>query len=177
MKTKIKAITWLIRKPYPVFLIILSLIIIGGCAGTEPPPTPTEVKDIHPGEAEILQSWQGDYPVARLDLLPENQREEAVGFISDAKTFKDLWKAFQPGEAVPEIDFNTNLILFVRNTQFYNRISIGKVNVTDGVAELLAMETRSARPIEEKVAISLVEIPRKGVNAIQIGDRKIPIKH
>jgi hypothetical protein len=51
------------------------------------------------------------------------------------------------------------------------------VNVTDGVAEVLAMETISAMPIEDKVAISLVEIPRKGVNAIQIGDRKIQIKH
>ena len=45
------------------------------------------------------------------------------------------------------------------------------------VAELMAMETMSARPIREKVAISLVEIPRKGVKAIQIGDRNIPIKH
>ena len=143
--------------------------------------TKTDAPDHHSqsftGEAEILQSWQGDYPVARLDLLPENQREEAVGFISDAKTFRDAWKAFQPGEAVPEIDFNSNLILFARNTQFYNRISIGKVNVTDGVAELLAMETRSAMPIDDKVAISLVEIPGKGVKAIQIGDKNIPIKH
>jgi len=52
-------------------------------------------------------------------------------------------------------------------------ISSGKVNVTDVAAELLAMETISARPIEDKVAISLVAIPRKGVKAIQIGDRNI----
>jgi len=40
------------------------------------------------------------------------------------------------------------------------------VNVTDGAAELPAMETMSALPIEDKVAISLLEIPRKGINAI-----------
>jgi hypothetical protein len=85
-------------------------------------------------EAEILQSWQGDYPVAQLKLLPESQREQPVGFIDDAKTFEGVWKAFEPGEAVPEIDFKANLVLFARNTQFFNRISIGKVKVTNGVA-------------------------------------------
>ena len=127
------------------------------------------------GESKILQSWQGDYPVARLDLLPEKQREQAVGFIAGAKTFEDVWKAFKPGEAVPEIDFKTNLIFFTRNTQFYNRISIGKVNVTNGVAEVLAMETMSAMPIEDKVAMSLVVVTREGITAIQAGDKNIPI--
>ena len=49
------------------------------------------------GEAEILQSWQGDYPVDQLQLLPERQREQAIGFINDAKTFEGVWKAFKPG--------------------------------------------------------------------------------
>ena len=119
------------------------------------------------GEAKILQSWQGDYPVARLDLLPEKQREQAVGFIGDAETFGGVWKAFKPGEAVPEIDFKANLVLFARNTHFYNRIRIGKVSVTNGVAEVLAMETMSAMPIEDKVAMSLVVIPRRGITAIR----------
>jgi len=126
------------------------------------------------GEAEILQSWQGDYPVARLDLLPEKQREQAVGFIDDVETFEDVWKAFKPGEDVPEIDFKANLVLFARNTQFYNRIRIGKVNVKNGVAEVLAMETMSAMPIEDKVAMSLVVVARQGITAIQAGDKNIP---
>jgi acid phosphatase (class A) len=127
------------------------------------------------GEAEILQSWQGDYPVARLDLLPEKQREQAVGFIDDVEIFEDVWKAFKPGEDVPEIDFKTNLVLFARNTQFYNRISIGKVNVKNGVAEVLAMETMSAMPIEDKVAMSLVVVAREEITAIQAGDKNILI--
>ncbi len=56
-------------------------------------------------DAKILQSWQGDYPVAQLNLLPEKQRERAGGFIDDAKTFDDVWKAFKPTQDVPEIDF------------------------------------------------------------------------
>jgi hypothetical protein len=127
------------------------------------------------GEAEILQSWQGDYPTAQLKLLPENQREQAVGFIDDTKVFAGVWNAFKPGEAVPEIDFTANLVLFARNSQFFNRISIGKVNITNGVAEVLAMETMSAMPIEDRVAMSLVVVSRKGITAIKTGDKIIPV--
>ena len=126
------------------------------------------------GEAKILQSWQGDYPVDRLDLLPEKQRENSAGFIDDVKTFEGVWKAFKPGEAVPEIDLKVNLVLFARNTQFYNRIRIGKVNLKGGVAEVLAMETMSAMPIEDKVAMSLVVVAKQGISGIQAGDKVIP---
>jgi acid phosphatase (class A) len=127
------------------------------------------------GEADILQSWQGDFPVAQLNQLPEKQRENGIGFIDDAETFEAVWKTFNPGEAVPEIDFKTSLVLFARNTHFYNRIRIGKVNVTKGVAEVLAMETMSAMPIEDKVAMSMVVIARQGITDIQSGDKIIQI--
>jgi len=97
------------------------------------------------GEAEILQSWQGDYPVDQLQLLPDDQREQGVGFIDNAETFESVWKVFKPSEAVPEINFKTNLVLFARNTQFFNRISIGTVKVTNGVAEVLAFRSKPSR--------------------------------
>ncbi|MGD9041873.1 MAG: hypothetical protein PVH82_19685, partial [Desulfobacteraceae bacterium] len=128
------------------------------------------------GEAEILQSWHGDYPVAQLKLLPEGQREKPAGFIRDAKTFGGVWKAFKPRETIPEIDFGINLVFFARNTQFYNRISIGKVKVTNGVAEMLARATLSALPIKDKVAMSMVLVPRHEITAVQTGDQIIPIK-
>ena len=81
----------------------------------------------------------------------------------------------KPDEDVPEIDFKAKLVLFARNTHFYNRISIGQVNVTNGVAEVLAMETISAMPIEDKVAMSLVAVVRQGITAIQSSDKILPI--
>ena len=42
---------------------------------------------------------------------------------------------------------------------------------------MLAMETMSAMPIEDKVAISLVVVARKGITAIHAGDKIVPIKH
>ncbi len=46
--------------------------------------------------------------MTQLNLLPEKQGDQPVGFINDAKTFESVWKAFKPGEALPEIDFTTN---------------------------------------------------------------------
>ena len=80
-----------------------------------------------------------------------------------------------PDQAVPEVDFTVNIVLFARNTQFYNRLSIGKVEVSGGVAELLAMETMSALPIEEKAAISLVVVPRQGIEGLKAGETVLPL--
>lgn len=126
-------------------------------------------------EATILQSWQGDYPVAQLSQLPEKQREHGVGYIADARTFENVWNALKRGEPAPKIDFKINLVLFARNTQFFNRISIGKVQVTNGMVEVLAMETMSAMPIEDKVAMSLAAVPRKDIKSIRTSDGPVAI--
>ena len=150
-----------------LLLTVFTLVMMFGCSHSDT----SAMKVAHHSQplnwdAEILQSWKGDYPVAQLKLLPVAQREQGIGFIHEAKTFKNVWKTFKPGEYVPEIDFKANLVLFARNTQFYNRISIGKVNVKNCVAEVLAMETMSSMPIEDKVAISLVVVAREGIIAI-----------
>ena len=56
-----------------------------------------------------------------------------------------------------------------------NRTSIFKVELRDGSAEILAMETMSALPIEEKVAMAMAVIPREGVTAIQAGTERIDV--
>ena len=172
-----------------VLVLILTLLCVLGCTKKAPhPETSAEMSDAEiiiadagkeaskaGGKIEILQSWQGDYPVAQLNALPEGQREHGIGYIPDAKAFEDVWTAFKPGESVPEIDFKANLVLFARNKQFFNRVSIGKVQVTNGVAEVVAMETMSARPIEDKVAMSLAVVPRDRIRFLQTGDESIPV--
>ena len=49
------------------------------------------------------------------------------------------------------------------------------MNVKNGVAEALAMETMSAMPIEDKAAMSLVVVSRNGITAIQTRDEIIPV--
>jgi len=160
---------------YCFFVYVLAVVFIEGMGcdplNAQPPQQINKARD----EAEILQSWQGDYPVAKLNLLPEKQRNLPVGFITDTLTFESVWETFQPGISVPEIDFETNLVLYVRNTQFYNRISIGKVQVKNGVAEVLAMETLSAMPIEDKVAISMVLVERRNIRAVRTSEGTLPV--
>jgi len=114
----------------------------------------------------LLQTWHGDYPVSQLERFPEAQRHWAVGFIDNAASLANLWEAFKPGEGLPDIDFKGELVLFARNTQFYNRIAITQVKLVNGVAQILAMETMSAMPIEDKVALSLARVSRHGITAI-----------
>ena len=159
-----------------IFLLaIITITILFGCKSSNTGAFESNPVQEVEGEAEILHSWNGDYPVAQLNLLPEKQREQAVGFIDDAEIFEGLWEALKPGEEVPEIDFKANLVLFARNTQFYNRISIGKVNLKSGVAELLAMETMSAMPIEDKVGMSLVMVSRTGIKSVRTPDGLVSI--
>jgi len=88
-------------KRISLLLTVLTLVLLVGCSasnyGTAETGKQTTATN---GEAEILQSWQGDFPVNQLQLLPEKQRQQAVGFIDDAETFGGVWRAFKPGEDV-----------------------------------------------------------------------------
>ena len=126
-------------------------------------------------ETVILQSWHGDFPVASLDLLPEDQRDHGTGFIAEAGSFERIWEAFKPGQALPKIDFSTHLVLFARNTHFYNRIRIGRVKVKNRVGEVVAMETMSAIPIEDRVAMSMVQVSRAGISSLRTAQGVIEI--
>ncbi|MFV9690938.1 MAG: hypothetical protein ACNY01_08240 [Desulfobacteria bacterium] len=119
-----------------------------------------------PKNLPILQQWSGDYPLTELRRLPQNLRTSPVGYLADAETFADVWQAFQPDEKTPDVDFKRDLVIFTRNVDFYNRTSIGMVKLVDGVLEIVAMETMSALPIEDKVAMAIAVIPRAGVKFI-----------
>jgi hypothetical protein len=86
-----------------------------------------------------------------------------------------VWQALRSGEPVPQVDFARDLVVFARNVEFYNRTSIFKVVLKDGVAEVLAMETMSALPVEDRVAMALAVVPRVGVEFIQAGPARVPV--
>ena len=156
---------------YLCISVTLCLLLVMSCTHsmdkTEPLPQPVSQTKT---EVVIEQSWNGDYPVDQLKILPEKADQKGNGYIGDPATFSAVWAAFKPGESEPDIDFDGNLVLFVRNIRYYNRVSIGMVFLKNGVAEVIAMETLSARPIEEKVAMSMAVISREGVHGIQTRD-------
>ena len=151
-----------------LLLFVAFTFMMASCAATA--TYSGEPKDI-----PILQKWSGDYHIVNLKWLPEGQQKSRIGYIGDAAIFATVWKAFKPGEKTPEVDFSRNFIVFSRNVDFYNRISILKITLKDGVIKILAMETRSALPIEDKVAMAMAVIPRAGVESIQVGNQQIPV--
>lgn len=151
------------------FLLTLAAIAALSCVADS-----SAAKDLSI-DLPVSRAWSGDYPVAQLDRLPEGQRRSRVGYLGNREVFAAVWRAFKPGEEVPEVDFGGNIVVFSANVVFYNRTNILKVSLKEGVAEILAMETMSALPIEEKVAMALAEIPRAGVRFLQSGDERIPV--
>ena len=145
--------------------------LIGDPARSEPPAPPgTDLPRENFQAVSMKASWQGDYPVDALDRLPTGQREAATGYIRDAATFAAIWRAFKAQEAVPQVDFRSDLVVFARNVHFYNRTRIAKVQMKDGALEVLAAETMSAAPIEDQVAMALGVISRQGVIAVKTGE-------
>lgn len=123
----------------------------------------------------ILDQWQGDFPVSQLHLLPENQRDTKVGYLGDAGGFAAVWQAFMPSAQRPDIDFERHLVVFVRNKEFYNNLQIGQMWLKTGTVEVVAMETMSSKPIDDKVFMALALIARGGVKTIQIGKQRIDV--
>jgi len=155
-------------------LVALLAFALGGCASKEAAKQEA-AKPSGPTTLAIHEQWVGDFPVSALNQLPESQRRNAQGFIGDAKTFAAVWSAFKPGEAVPTVDFTKNLVVFTRNTEFFNRTRIGTVKLNGGTAELMAMETMSARPIEDKMAMAMAVIPREHVRSIKTGGQLVAV--
>jgi hypothetical protein len=146
----------------------MMLAMMAGCSNVPEANTP-------PTELAISQSWSGDYPVTELGRLPAGQRDSGVGYLGSAAAFEPVWAVFKPGEAIPAVDFGKHVVVFHRNVAFYNRTRIFKVTLRDGVADVLAMETLSAIPIEDKVAMAMAVIPRADVKSLRSGTASVPL--
>ena len=156
--------------------VLCALPLLAGATEGQPAPvTPAVVAASAATELQILQKWSGDFPLAELMRLPAEQRTARVGYFSDPAAFAAVWEVFRPGETPPAIDFDRQLVIFCRNISFYNRLSIGRITLDKGVAELLAMETMSARPLEDKAAMALAVVPRSGVTFIKGNGSLLPV--
>lgn len=143
--------------------LLIGLICLVAC-------TPVAVQSSEPRDLTPSATWSGDYPIAALDQLPPGQQQNRAGYIGDVDTFARIWQNFMPEAALPAVDFENNLVVFHRNVVYYNRTNIFKVTLTEGVAEVLAMETMSAMPVEDRAAMAMAVIPRAGVKAIRLDE-------
>ena len=73
----------------------------------------------------MMSSHYFSFLSVRFSLIYVNRRSEAT----------PLANMIEEKQRIRVQDFKANLVLFARNTQFYNRISIGKVDVANGSAD------------------------------------------
>ncbi len=168
MTKKLPATVFVMPKKQVILVGIVWCLLLTGCAmGPDTAAIPKELP--------LLQKWNGDYPVFQLGQLPEGQYMSRVGFITNAATFSNIWQAFKPGESLPLIDFRSNIVVFTRNVEFYNRTSILKVLLTDSIVEIISLETMTALPIGDKVAMALAVVPRAGIKFMKLDGKLIAV--
>ena len=157
----------------PSLFIPLLLIILSACS-IAMPSNDTEVNR----QVSIIGSLSGNFPIVALTALPEVQRTNPVGYLVNQQQLDSVMQYFQAdGKVLPDVDFSSQIVLFARNTVFYNRLSIAQVTLIGETLSVLSMETRSARPIDDKVAMSLVVIPREGARFIAVAGGNIKINN
>jgi hypothetical protein len=169
MDPRIGSIGYIVKSPEQIVILLLLAAVVYLSAGW------AAAGAGDPAELPILQKWSGDFPVAQLDRLPQGKSKAGVGYIDDKIFFEGIWEIYKPGEPLPEVDFGTQIVVFYRNVTFYNRTNIVTITLRDGIADIIAIETRSALPIEDKVAMAMVVIQRAGVKFIQAGNERIPV--
>lgn len=130
-----------------------------------------------PITVKIEQQWSGSLPVESLKLFPENQQKSRVAYVADQKQWETLWNVFesageQSDAELPKVDFEKSLVVVTKNVRYLNRISVNSASLDNGVLRVLALETRSARPIENKVYCAILVVPRKGIEKISDGGRQ-----
>ena len=156
-----------------VFVLLFALILPSACVTAT-----NDVSKELAGPVPILGTLSGDFPVSALEMLPDGQQDQSVGYLRSQKQLDTVLQSIQVGDRTfPSVDFSSQIVLYTRNTVFYNRLSIGQVLREGETLTIVAMETMSAMPITDKVAISLVTIERDGAKFLDAGGLKVTIEN
>ncbi len=151
--------------------LLLAVFLVTSTACVPAEESSTEIVTL---QVPILASLGGDFPVAELGSLPDAQRMKPGGFIGSQQQLDAVLEHLHAGgKVLPPVDFSTQRVLYVRNTRFYNRLSIASVTLVDNTLEILSMSTLSAMPIKENVAMSLVVVPRLGAKYLKVAGEKV----
>lgn len=142
-------------------------------------------------EIKINQQWDFQVDNSALEQLGID------GLISDPTTWELFWQQLQPQADMPAVDFDKSIVLLhVRDAadpnQFRFRVihrpethspttendqaaqapAAVKADQASGTFELVGMSTRKGFQPSQQSRVTLLEIPREGLDALQVYDRK-----
>jgi hypothetical protein len=131
------------------------------------------------GDAKMIdvnKAWVGMLPIESVLLLPKVTRDHRIGIIDKEEIWSKIWKAHQPDEKQPKVDFDSQVVVFIKNVRHLNRITLVSAELDDGLLTIRSKQTRSARPIRGRVHCVLIIVQRVGIRQISDGRTKIVIE-
>jgi len=116
----------------------------------------------------VIERWSGQYPVSELHRMPEEQMINGTGFVNNTAAWNEIWHGANQSDA-PAVDFHVEIVCFAHNVEFLNIVHVTAGTVDDeGVVDVLAMQTKTARPIDDFVYWSAGTIPIAGLTHLRV---------
>jgi hypothetical protein len=108
-------------------------------------------------QIKATRDWKGTVADETLQ-----KKAPANGYITDAKTFKQLWEDWKIGDKVPEIDFKKEVV--VVETTRGSILQVGSMKLTDkGDLRVVGIATQDLAP---GFRYAVLVLPREGVKTI-----------
>jgi hypothetical protein len=116
---------------------------------------------------EPTELWSGSLSRSTFDSFPRDQQESRFIVVRDPETLRDLWAATkQTKNELPDIDFDRESVVVDKNVEFLNRLKFVEAKVDGPYVEMTVRETKTTRPIREKVYGIFVRVPSAKVRSV-----------
>jgi hypothetical protein len=112
-----------------------------------------------PRAIQVERAWQGEVCQETAKLAP------ASGHVAGAESWSALWQAFRPGEPVPAIDFERELVLVVVGPD-PNHIRVHEPHVSDGDLQFKVVSTAIGYKDPKTCGYQFAAVKRDGVRTI-----------
>jgi hypothetical protein len=151
-------------RPLPVLVALLALMLTSAVRAEEQ-------------SLDYSELWAGAASQTMFALLPSDEQNTEIGYINDPKVFAGIWKEVGGGEALPKIDFNKQMVVFIRNTREPKNILKVKAFLDDnGTATFVWHETLNNNTPRNKVQCMLLLVEKKGIHRVKGHDVKVEVK-
>lgn len=121
-------------------------------------------------DVAVVSTWTGSFATADMDLLPETTR--GVSLIRSRDKFDTIWKHMNFNSQMPanppDVDFQTQTVVLIRNVRHLNRIISVKVARKDNTLLVSARQTRTARPINKSVYLAVFVVPLSKIEKVVV---------
>ena len=119
--------------------------------------------------------WTGTFPCNKIYLLKPVSADNRLSILRSDKDWNNVWTVFRPGNPVPVINFEQNVVIAVRNVRYFNQVSWKSASRQNHVLSLQTLQTRTARPIGHEASCLFVVVPSDRITAVRCGHDEVTL--